>query len=179
MNRNLSETNTEDRLAEKQRRALEKKQRKVEKYYMASQWQLMGRKLIHHKLAVISFVILATLYIGAFLAQFLAPQGLEDYAGKYSNAPPTQIHFIHEGEWVGPFVYSYKIERDIFENKIYTEDTETPHKIEWFVHGTPYKLLGLFYSDLHLFGVDNSNLPDGQEPVQVMLFGADQLGRDL
>ena len=179
LEQNQTEQNTAAPLSEKQRRALEKKQRKVEKYYMASQWQLMGRKLIHHKLAVISFVILAVLYIGAFLAQFLAPQGLEDYAGKYSNAPPTQIHLVHEGEWVGPFVYPYKIERDIFENKIYTEDTETPYKIKWFVHGTPYKMLGLFPGDLHLFGVDNSELPEGKEPVQVMLFGADQLGRDL
>ena len=42
-----------------------------------------------------------------------------------------------------------------------------------------YKLLGLIPSDRHLFGVDNSNLEEGEEPAQIMLFGADKLGRDL
>lgn len=166
-------------LTEKQRRAAEKKQRKIEKYYMASQWQLMWRKLIHHRLAVISFVILAALYIGAIFAPFLAPQGLEDYSKNYSDAPPTKIHVMHEGDWVGPFVYAYNMERDLLENRTYTEDTTTPYPIDWFAEGTPYKLFGLIPTDIHLFGVDNTVLPEGKEPVQVMLFGADKLGRDL
>ena len=65
---------------ERARIALEKKRRKQEKYYLSSQWQLMGRKLVHHKLAIVSFVILAILYMGAIFAQFLAPVGLEDYS---------------------------------------------------------------------------------------------------
>jgi peptide/nickel transport system permease protein len=38
---------------EKEIRRLEKRKAKQEKYYMSSQWQLMGRKLVRHKLAVI------------------------------------------------------------------------------------------------------------------------------
>lgn len=163
----------------KKQRALEKKRLKQEKYYLASQWQLIARKLRHHKLAVISFVILALLYTGAVFAPFIAPKGLEDYSGKYSDAPPTPIHFYHEGEYTGPFVYAYKIERDMFESKIYTEDTSIPYPITFLAKGTPYKLWGLFDSDIHLFGVDQTNLPKSKEPVQVLLFGADKLGRDL
>jgi len=157
----------------------EKKRRQQEKYYMASQWQLMGRKLIKHKLAIISFVILGFLYFGALFAPFLAPKGLEDFSGTYSNAPPTKIHMFHEGQFVGPFVYRYKVERDVFENKIFTEDDSEICPIRFFVHGTEYKWLGIIKSDIHLFGVKNPNPDASTDPPQVLLFGADSLGRDL
>lgn len=166
-------------LTPKQKRAQEKKQKRMEKFYTASQWQLMWYKLLHHKLAMASAVLLIVFYLGALFAPFLAPQGLEDFSGKYSDAPPTQIHFMHEGEFVGPFVYDYKIERDKFENRIFVEDTSKPYEIDFFVHGTPYKFMGLIPSDLHLFGVDNSDLPEGEDPVLILPFGADKLGRDL
>lgn len=150
-----------------------------EKYYMASQWQLMGRKLLKHKMALVSFVILGILYFAAVFAQFLAPQALEDYSGSYSDAPPTKIHVMYEGEFIGPYVFPYKIERDIYENKIFAEDTEKPYKIQFFVKGSSYKLLGLIPSKVHLFGVDNSERAEGEDPVSVMIFGADKLGRDL
>lgn len=157
----------------------EKQIRKQEKYYLASQWQLMYRKLIKHKLAVISFIILAILYLGVIFAGFISPQGLEDYSASYSNAPPAKIHFMHDGEWIGPFVYANEIAYDEYEMKYFQEDKNQPYRIQFFVKGTPYKILGVLSSDIHLFGVDNSNLPEGEEPVALMLFGADQLGRDL
>lgn len=166
-------------LSEKELRRAEKKRKQQEKYYLSSQWQLMGRKLVRHKMALISFVILALLYLGAILAPFLAPQGLEDYSGSYSDAPPTKLHFTHEGEWVGPFVYPWKIERDLLENKTFTEDTGTPCKLQFFVKGTPYKLLGFIPGDVHLFGVDSSALPQAKDPICFMIYGGDKLGRDL
>ncbi|NLK28499.1 MAG: ABC transporter permease [Clostridiales bacterium] len=166
-------------LNEKELKKLEKKRAKQEKYYTSSQWQLMGRKLIRHKLAVISFILLTLLYIGAIFAGFIAPQGLEDFSATYSNAPPSKIHFVHNGEFIGPFVYDYDITYDKFQNKVYVENKEKPYKINFFVKGSSYKILGIFKSDIHLFGVDNSDLPEGKDKVNVMLFGADQLGRDL
>ncbi|GKX27718.1 peptide ABC transporter permease [Vallitalea longa] len=169
-------------LFDKERRQKKKKEkqiRKQEKYYLASQWQLMYRKLIKHRLAVISFWILGILYFGVIFAGFLAPKGLEDFSASYSNAPPSKIHFKHDGKWVGPFVYPNEIAYDEYEMKYFKENKSQPYKIDFFVKGTPYKILGLFKSDIHLYGVDNSNLPEGEEPIQIMLFGADQLGRDL
>lgn len=166
-------------LSDRERKKLEKKRAKQEKYYTSSQWQLMGRKLIRHKLAVISFILLAMLYIGAMFAGFLAPQGLEDYSATYSNAPPSKIHFMHKGEFVGPFVYDYEVSYDKFKNKVFIENLEKPYPIDFFVKGSSYKILGIFKSDVHLFGVDNSDTPEGKDKVSVMLFGADQLGRDL
>ena len=166
-------------LSEREIRKLEKERAKQEKYFTSSQWQLMGRKLLKHKLALISFIILALLYTGALFANFIAPQGLEDFSATYSNAPPSKIHLFHEGEFVGPFVYDLEISYDKFLNKIFIENTEQPYHIKFFVKGSSYKLFGLIKSNRHLFGVDNSDRPAGKDKVNVMIFGADQLGRDL
>ncbi|MDF2800725.1 MAG: transporter permease subunit [Anaerocolumna sp.] len=166
-------------LSDKERLKLEKLKAKQEKYYMSSQWQLMGRKLLKHKLAMISFVLLAILYMGAIFAGFIAPQGLEDYSATFSNTPPSKIHVMHEGEFIGPFVYNYDISYDKFQNKIFVENKEQTYPIKFFVKGSSYKLFGFIKSDIHLFGVDNTNLPEGKDKVNVMIFGADKLGRDL
>lgn len=163
----------------REERKRQKEIRRQEKYYMASQWSLMYRKLIKHHLAVISFIILGLLYFGAIFAGFLAPQGLEEYSGTYSNAPPSKVHLYHENEYIGPFVYGYSISYDDYENKIFKEDKSIPHKIDFFVKGTPYKILGFIKSETHLFGIDNSTVPEGKEAVSFMLFGSDRLGRDL
>ncbi|NLU53297.1 MAG: ABC transporter permease [Clostridiaceae bacterium] len=177
--RTKGKTNSSERVLRKEERKLQKRIKQQEKYFMSSQWQLMARRLVKHKLAVISFVILAILYTGVIFAGFIAPQGLEDYSATYSNAPPSKIHFIHNGKFVGPFVYRYDTEFDKFRNKIFVENKEEIYPIKFFVKGVPYKILGFIESDIHLFGVDNSNLPQGKDPVVLMLFGADKLGRDL
>ena len=82
-----------------------KKEKSQEDYYLASQWTLMGRKLKKHRLARISLIILGILYFGALFGQFLAPYGLEEFDGLYRNSAPTKIHFMYEGEFVGPYVY--------------------------------------------------------------------------
>lgn len=155
-----------------------KKQRSQEDYYLASQWTLMGRKLKKHRLARISMVILGLLYFGALFGQFLAPYGLDEFDGLYRNSAPTKIHFVHEGEYVGPFVYKLQktIDRTDFSVTI-TEDTSEYYPIEFFTHGTEYKFLGLIPTDLHLFGVGEGS--NGGTGAKVMLFGADSLGRDL
>lgn len=182
MKKQTNKTSFLHNLLNKERRQQKKKEkeiRKQEKYYLASQWQLMLRKLIKHKLAVISFIILTILYLGVIFAGFLAPQGLEDFSASYSNAPPSKIHFMHDDKWVGPFVYANEIAYDEYEVKYFKEDKSQPYKIKLFVKGTPYKILGLLKSDIHFYGIDNSTRPEGEEPVSLMLFGADQLGRDL
>ena len=43
-----------------------------ERYYTASQWQLMRRKFIKHKLAIGGSIILAIFYFMAIFCEFLA-----------------------------------------------------------------------------------------------------------
>lgn len=155
-----------------------KKVKSQEDYYLASQWTLMGRKLKKHKLARISMLILGILYFGALFGNFLAPYGLEEFDGLYRNCGPTKIHFMYEGEFVGPYVYKLEktIDRTNFSVTI-TENTSEYYPVKFFVHGSEYKFLGIFPTDLHLFGAGEGS--NGGTGAKVMLFGADSLGRDL
>lgn len=159
-------------------RFFKKKQKSKEDYYLASQWVLMGRKLKRHKLARVSMLILGILYFAALFGQFLAPYGLEEFDGLYRNSAPTKIYWIHEGEYVGPYVCKLQktINKTDFSVTI-SEDITEYYPIEFFVHGSEYKFLGLFKTDLHLFGVGEGS--KGGTGAKIMLFGADSLGRDL
>jgi len=155
-----------------------KKVNKSESYYLASQWTLMARKLKKHKLAKLSFIVLALFYIGVIFAGFLAPYGLEDYDKVYQNTAPTKVRFIHEGEFVGPYVYSLKKYNNPETFRVETtEDTSEYYKLKFFVKGAEYKILGFIKSDIHLFGTDVGS--NGGTSGKVMLFGSDQLGRDI
>jgi peptide/nickel transport system permease protein len=160
------------------KKIFKKKVKSQEDFYLASQWTLMGRKLKKHKLARLSLFILAILYFGVLFCDFLAPYGMEEFDGIYKNSAPTEIHFMHEGEYVGPFVYKLKktINREDFSVTL-TEDTSEYYPIEFWVKGHEYKILGLFTTDIHLFGVGEGS--NGGTGARVMLFGADGLGRDL
>lgn len=147
-------------------------------YYLASQWQLMLRKLKKHRLAQISFIILAILYIGAIFGDFIAPYGLEEFDAVYKDCAPTKIHFTFEGENVGPYVYAITKHIDKKTFKItYEDDTSQYYPIKFFVHGTQYKVLGFIDCDLHLFGLGEGS--GGGTEAKIFLFGADNLGRDL
>lgn len=160
------------------KKIFKKKVKSQEDYYLASQWTLMGRKLKKHNLARVSLVILGILYFGALFGSFLAPYGLEEFDGLYRNSAPTKIHFMYEGEFVGPYVFKLQktIDRTNFSVTI-TEDTSEYYPIEFFAHGIEYKFLGLIKTDMHLFGVGEGS--NGGTGARVMLFGADSLGRDL
>lgn len=152
-----------------------KQQKKEDKYYYASQWSLMARKFRKHKLAMASTILLLVFYIVAIFGNFVAPQGTEQYDGKYVNCGPTPVHMFHEGKFMGPFVYGLKTDRDPETFMlIFTEDTEQVYKIKFFTQGDEggeYKFLGLIPSNLHLFEAEG----DGR----VFLFGTDNMGRDL
>lgn len=149
-----------------------------EDYYLASQWTLMARKLKRHKLAKFSMVILIILYLGAIFADFLAPYSLEEFDALYRNSAPTGIHCMYNGENVGMHVY--KLEKTINKKDFSVsleENTEEYYKIDFFVHGTEYKILGFIPCDLHLFGLSDGN--KGGKGAKIFLFGADSLGRDI
>jgi peptide/nickel transport system permease protein len=146
-----------------------KEMRRLESIYGASQWQLIWRKFIRNRTALAGGVIILIYYIAAAFAQFLAPYSLTERFSRYIHMPPQPVHFFSEGEFQ-PFVYDADLEVDENLRKHYTEDTDTVIPIKYFVHGETYKLLGLFESDVHLFGTE-----DGM----VALLGTDRQGRDM
>jgi peptide/nickel transport system permease protein len=143
-----------------------------ERYYLASQWQMMWRKFRRHKLAIVGSAVLLALYLSAIFADFLAPYPKEIRFEKYGYRPPTPVHFFDQGRLRGPFVYGTTKERDMRTlEAIYTVDTSAVYPLRFFVQGEPYSVLGLFEMGLRLFAVE--------EPGAIFLFGTDNLGRDL
>jgi peptide/nickel transport system permease protein len=144
-----------------------------EKFYIASQWQLMWWKFLKHRLAVASGLFIIFMYTTALFAPFVSPYAIDNRDTLLRYAPPTDVHIRDEdGSLDWPFVYNVVQSTDPETFKIaYKEDTSQKYYLKFFVHGDPYEFLGLFKSDLHLFGVT--------EGAKIFLFGSEELGRDL
>lgn len=141
-----------------------------ESVYAASQWQLMWRKFKQNRAAIIGGTVILLFYLTALFANFLAPYTLEDRLTKYSFMPPQRIHFFN-GWKFQPFVYHVKSGRDpVTLQKAYKIDPNIKIPIQFFFKGKPYKLMGLFPTDIHLFGVKEG---------PVCLLGTDGQGRDM
>ena len=145
-----------------------------EKYYIASQWQLMWRKFKKHKLAIFGGTILAIFYIIAIFCGFFSTYNIYKRYEKYIYCPPQRIHFF-DGKgnfYLRPFIYEIKgTVNPVTWRRIYVEDKTKKYPIYFFIHGDEYKFWNLFKTDIHLFGV--------KEPGIMFLFGTDKLGRDL
>lgn len=142
------------------------------KIEFASQWQLMWWKFRRHHLAVLGLIIVVLYYVIAIFANFFAPQSERTYIAEYVYAPPQQIHLFRDGRFA-PFVYGYTFERDPRSfKKIFSIDEETIVPLGVFVHGDSYDLLGIFETDLHLFGTVEHGQP-------FYPLGGDTIGRDV
>lgn len=152
-----------------------KRENETDTYNVASQWQLMWWKFKKHKLAMVAGPVLIFLYMVAIFADFLSPTVPLKRFMNHKNAPPSKIHFIDEktGFSLRPFVYDMKmsIDKKTFK-RTFAEDKTKKYPIYFFAKGEPYKVLGLFKTDIHLFG-----LGDKDKPLFIM--GTDELGRDL
>lgn len=153
---------------------LDKNQQQLaeEEIYMASQWELIWRRFKKHKLAMVGLGVLIVIYSLAIFCGFFAPYDPLRYDENYLNAPPQVIHFVDEdGFHFRPFVYGYKVERNpVTLRKEFVVDKSKKYPIYFFIRGDKYKLLGLWETDIHLFGVKEG---------KIFIFGADPLGRDL
>lgn len=146
-----------------------------------SLYQIAFGQFRRHVLARFGLAILALLYLSAIFAGFLSPYSPTEYesgSARISWAPPTAVHWRGADGRFGPFVYGIKREADLitFRDK-FTEDRSQENPVRFFVHrpSAPYSVLGLFRSDVHLFGV----VPSGSAaPANLYLWGTDNLGRD-
>lgn len=144
-----------------------------DRYYQASQWRLVWWRFRRHKIAQAAVVVLILLYLTAAFSEFFSPYGKMQRFEHYGESPPSSIHVMDDGDFVGPYVYGRKRELSMktFHYQ-YVEDKSKRYPIEFFGHGTSYELWGLFESDIHLFTT-------GKNAPPVFVFGADRLGRDL
>ncbi|MDE4616814.1 ABC transporter permease [Sinorhizobium meliloti] len=138
----------------------------------ASQLRLMWWKFKRHKVALASGIFLAVLYGMILICEFLAPYDLHTRNVDFIYAPPQRVHFFHEGEFVGPFVYGRTMTLDMDTLKRnYADDTSKVEPIRFFCRGDDSRFWGLFESNLHLV------CP--AEGGQLFLLGTDRLGRDV
>ena len=142
-----------------------------EEYFLASQWQLMWRKLRRHRLALVGATVLALLYLVAIFAEFFAPHDLFQRHNDFINAPPQRVRVLDEGRVRLPFVYPLvQTRNEVTLRREYTADTTRRLTLALFVRGDPYKLWGIFRTDVHFFGTRGG---------EAFLLGTDRLGRDM
>ena len=142
------------------------------RYFTATQSQLVRREFKKHKLALISCVILLILYVTAIFCEFFSPHGPFERDRRYVNAPPQLIRLFDEDGFARPFVYGYEQKLDMETlTRNYVINKDRKNTIRFFVRGVDYELFGIFKTNWHLFGVDAG------EPLY--LLGTDPLGRDM
>ncbi|MFW5681092.1 MAG: ABC transporter permease [Pseudomonadota bacterium] len=143
-----------------------------ERFYTASQWQLVWWRFRRHRLAVVSFWFLLVLYLSILVSEFLAPYALDSRNPDFVHAPPQSVHLFHEGEFVGPFVYGYTFTLDLERmQRVYVVDRTDVQPLRFFCRGDRYRFWGLIEADLHLV------CP--AEGGTFFLLGTDRLGRDM
>jgi peptide/nickel transport system permease protein len=144
----------------------------LERYYLASQWQMMWRRFKRHRLAVVSAVFLLLSYASIVVTELIAPYNLHTRNTEFIYAPPQPIHLFHEGAYVGPFVYplSYHLNMETLKRE-YTPDTTKPQKLRWLCSGDEYDFWGLFLGSFHIVCP-----PEGGT---FFALGTDRLGRDM
>ena len=141
--------------------------------FVAPQWKLVWWKFRKHKVALVSGIVLILIYLIALFADFLAPFDPTATNSNYLYIPPQASHFKSKDGRFGWYVYGYTSQVDLEAlRRTFVIDTNTEIQLKFFAKGWPYKFLGLFKTDRHLFG-----LVDPTQPVY--LLGADRLGRDL
>ena len=159
-------------------RGRKKLEEAVEGQYVGrSQAQMIWRAFLRHRLGNVGAVIVILFILTAVFAEFVAPYRYAEQFRAYPFAPPSRVHLRNEeGSATRPFIY--KVNR-FFDPETYQprfeEDTSQPFYIHFFVRGSSYRLLGLFWTNVHLFG---ARAEDGSETL-IFLFGTDRFGRDL
>ncbi|MGH6924067.1 MAG: ABC transporter permease [Propylenella sp.] len=143
-----------------------------ERYLRASQTQIIWWRFLRHRLAVISLVFLGVCYFSVLISEFIAPYQLHKRFSGFIYAPPQGIHLIHEGSFVGPFVYplDFKLNMETLKRE-YTADTSGPQPIRFFCSGDEYNFWDLYTGTFHFI------CPP--EDGTLFLLGTDRLGRDM
>jgi peptide/nickel transport system permease protein len=143
-----------------------------ERFYRASQWQIMWWKFRRHRIAVAAGIVLAAFYLSILVSEFIAPYNLTTRDTNHIYTPPQRVHLFHEGRLVGPFVYGYRMQLDLEKlRRDYTDDPEKIYRLRFFCLGDDYKLWQLVEGRFHFV------CP--AEGGTLYVLGTDRLGRDL
>ena len=152
--------------------ATEKLTPEQERFYRASQWRIMWWKFRRHRIAVGCAAILLVIYASILVSEVLAPYNLHTRDSRHIYAPPQELRLFHDGSFVGPFVYGYRMELDQQTmRRVFTQDSAKVQRLRFFCRGDGYEFWGMLDGDFHLV------CP--AEGGTFFLFGTDRLGRDV
>ena len=140
----------------------------------AGQWRLFWLKFRKHKLAVVSLVVIAFLYLVAAFAEFIAPYDPNAVNAQFTYAPPQGLSLFLDGEFA-PHVdgLTMTLNEEAMRRE-FTPDPDNPVRIGFFVPSEPYTILGFIPMETKLFGP----LEPGPRTA-LYIFGADRMGRDI
>jgi peptide/nickel transport system permease protein len=136
--------------------------------------RLMWLRFIRNRMAVIGAVFLVVMYLSAIFAGFIAPNNPTEVHSQLVSMAPHGLNFVDtEGNFhLIPFVYGIKsaVDPATF-RRTFEIIPEEKYPLQFFVRGAEYTILGIFKTDVHLFGVE--------APGKLFLFGTDTQGRDI
>ncbi len=143
-----------------------------ERFFQASQMQIMWWKFRRHKPAMWAGVILFIFYLAVPFAEQMAPYSPNQRHSEHIYAPPQGLHLFHEGRFVGPFVYGMEstINLDLMQRE-FKPNLNDVQPIRFFCFSDPYDYWMGFEASFRLF------CP--AEGGTVFLLGTDRLGRDV
>lgn len=148
-----------------------------DRVFVASQWQLMWWRFRKHRLAMVGSAVIALFYFVAIFCEFLSPYDPNAFERRFTFVPPQSVHWMRDGRIQRPYIYGLVRTRDAATYIItYEPDPSVILPIYFFVEGDPYKMWGLFESNLRLFGLHPDADSDG---LRIHLLGTDRLGRDM
>lgn len=145
--------------------------RSGEDIYTASQFRLMWRRFRRHRVAVLSSIIVLVLYFIAGFGDFLSTHDpYERHLDHIFLAP--QIVRPFDGWKFAPYVQGVKSHRNPETYRMVHEvDPSVRYRVNFFVQGHEYKLLGVFRTNIHLMGAEDD--------VPFYILGTDRMGRDV
>ncbi len=140
---------------------------------VASNWQLVWWRFRKNKLAVFSALVLILFYVVVLVPDFFATQDPEATEAALAFIPMQGISFF-DSSGLNLTVPALVGKRNPVTLRMeWKIDASTKVPLRLFTEGYPYKVLGLFQTDIHLIGP-----ADPQSTDKLYLFGTDRLGRD-
>jgi peptide/nickel transport system permease protein len=143
-----------------------------------SQWALIRRRFLHHRLAVASLFLLAVLYVVAAGAEFFAPHSRQWRDLSHAYCPPQLPRFSFQHGWHVPAMRVTI--NPLTWQRTYLEDRTQIIPLGFFERGESYRFWNLFSWDRHFLGMkqDMARAAGTVTPTFYFL-GADEYGRDI
>jgi peptide/nickel transport system permease protein len=142
---------------------------------VASNWKLVWWRFRRHHLAMVSAGILICMYLVVLCPEFFSTQDPEQTDARQAFIPVQMLHLFDDSltpwSW-NPWVPGIAGKRNPVTLRMqWTTDPQRKVHVHFFTKGRPYRVLGLFETNIHLL--------DAAEPGQrIFLLGSDRLGRD-